>query len=215
MQDRGEPIRAFAAHLRGQTEVCRFTKKCTCDRVSNQGEERVADQLCIGLADAEIQVDLLKHPDQDMGVEETIRFIEIRAAGKRSVVTMFTPTSTNGLDEDEGGEAISSTYRRQQRRPSPAKPTPSRPRIRPPNQALPRGNNHPTPRNSSTRGTGPPQPGTRSTPNKRSVCQYCGLPGHGEQERTAHRRIHCPAFGTTCSSCGRANHNAVMCLADD
>ncbi len=65
MQDRGEPIRAFAARLRGQTEVCRFTKKCTgCDRVSNQGEERVADQLCIGLADAEIQEDLLKHPDR-------------------------------------------------------------------------------------------------------------------------------------------------------
>ncbi len=154
MQDRGEPIRAFAARLRGQTEVCRFTKKCTgSDRVSNQGEERVADQLCIGLADAEIQEDLLKHPDQDMGVEETIRFVEIRAAGKRSAVTMSTPTSTNGLDEDEGEEAISSTYRRQQRCPRPAKPTLPRPRIRPPNQALPRGNYHPTPRNSSTRGT--------------------------------------------------------------
>ena len=139
-----------------------------------------------------------------MGVEETN---EIRAAGKRLAVTMSTPTSTNGLD-------ISSMYRHQQRRPtprarpSPAKPMPPQPRTTPLNQVLPRGNNHP---NSSTRGTGPPQPGTRSTPNKRSVCQYCGLPGHGEQERTAHRRIHCPAFGTTCSSCGRANHNAVMC----
>ena len=28
MQDRGEPIRAFAARLCGQAEVCRFTKKC-------------------------------------------------------------------------------------------------------------------------------------------------------------------------------------------
>ena len=27
-QDRGEPVRAFAARLRGQAEVCRFTKKC-------------------------------------------------------------------------------------------------------------------------------------------------------------------------------------------
>ncbi len=78
VQDRGEPIRAFAARL--QAEVCRFTKKCAnCDQISNQGEERVANQLCIGLADAEIQEDLLKHPDQDMGVEETIRFVEIRA----------------------------------------------------------------------------------------------------------------------------------------
>ena len=76
---------------------------------------------------------------------------------------MSTPTSTNGLDGDEGGEAISSTYRRQQRCPIPAKPTPPRPRIRPPNQALPRGNYHPTPRNSSTRGTGPPRPDPHPT----------------------------------------------------
>lgn len=34
---------------------------------------------------------------------------------------------------------------------------------------------------------------------------------HGEQERTAHRRIHCPAFGTTCSTCGRLHHLAHMC----
>ena len=75
----------FAARLRGQVEVGRFTKKYAgCDRISNQGEERVADQLCIGLANAEIQEDLLKHPDQDMGVEDTIRFVEVRAAGKRS-----------------------------------------------------------------------------------------------------------------------------------
>jgi hypothetical protein len=35
------------------------------------------DQLCIGLADSEIQEDLLKDPNQDMSVEEMIRFIEV------------------------------------------------------------------------------------------------------------------------------------------
>ncbi len=95
VQDRGEPVRAFAARLRRQAEVCRFVKKCAhCEQISNQGEERVADQLCVGLADAEIQEDLLKHPDQEMGVEETIRFVEVRAAGKRSAVTITTPTSS-------------------------------------------------------------------------------------------------------------------------
>ncbi len=49
VQDRGEPIRSFAARLRGQAEVCRFVKKCSgCEVVNNQGEQRVADQLCIG-----------------------------------------------------------------------------------------------------------------------------------------------------------------------
>ena len=73
----------------------------------------MADQLCIGLADPEIQEDLLKDPNQAMSVEETIRFVEVRAAGKRSAVTITTPTSTNV--ETDQGEAINSGYRQQQR----------------------------------------------------------------------------------------------------
>ena len=104
--------------LRGQAEVCRFTKKCDC--ISNQGEERVADQLCVGLADAEIQEDLLKHPDQSLSVEDTIKFVEVRAAGKRSALTMSTPTSASSIEhEDEDSAAITSAYRKQQRRPAP------------------------------------------------------------------------------------------------
>ena len=100
VQDRGEPIRSFAARLRGQAEVCMFTLTCPgCARINNQGEQRVADQLCIGLADPEIQEDLLKDPNQAMSVEETIRFVEVRAAGKRSAITITTPASSNAIDE--------------------------------------------------------------------------------------------------------------------
>ena len=114
-QERTEPTRAFAARLRGQAEVCRFLKKCPdCDGIMDQGEERVADQLCIGLADAEIQEDLLKHPDQDLCVEDTIRFIEVRAAGKKSAMTMSTPNNAHALD-DHSAEAVTSQYRRKQR----------------------------------------------------------------------------------------------------
>ncbi len=70
---------------------CTFTHECTgCRKINNQGEQRVADQLCIGLADADIQEDLLKDPNQAMTVEETIRFVEIRAAGK---VPLGTPVT--------------------------------------------------------------------------------------------------------------------------
>ena len=44
-------------------------------------EERVADQLCVGLADAEIQEDLLKHPDQSLSVEDPIKFVEVMFLG--------------------------------------------------------------------------------------------------------------------------------------
>ena len=113
VQDWGEPIRSFAARLRGQSEVCRFTQKCSgCEVINSQGEQRVADQLCIGLADADIQEDLLKDTNQSMTVEETIRFVEVKGAGKQSAVTITTPTSTNSLDdslEDAApGEAINS-----------------------------------------------------------------------------------------------------------
>ncbi len=125
VQDRGESIRSFAARLRGQAEVCRFIMKCTgCETMNNQGEQRVADQLCVGLADQDIQEDLLKDPNQAMSVEETIRFIEVRAAGKRSAVTITTPTLTDTITEGTDQEdALPSAYRTQQRQPTP-RPSP-------------------------------------------------------------------------------------------
>ena len=132
VQDRGDPIRSFAARLRGQAEVCMFTMKCAgCDVVNNQGEQRVADQLCVGLADPDIQEDLLKDPNQHMIVEEMIRFVEVRAAGKRSAVTIMTPTSssTSANEEIDHEDAIPSGYKKQQRPQSKATPPkPSRPR---------------------------------------------------------------------------------------
>ena len=41
-----------------------------------------------------MQEDLLKHPDQSFSIEDTIKFVEVRAAGKRSALTMSTPLST-------------------------------------------------------------------------------------------------------------------------
>ena len=205
VQDRGEPIRAFAARLRGQAEVCRFVQKCSgCDVVNNQGEQRVADQLCIGLADADIQEDLLKDINQQMTVEETIRFVEVRAAGKRSAATITTPTSTSSLDEGADSEgAIVSGYRRQQRQPNPpVKATPFKPNHPPTNPTR-----TPT-RNQPTQNRGQP---TRPTINPKAICCFCGRQGHGERERTAIRRTQCPAFGTQCSSCNRPNHYANMC----
>ena len=191
-QDRTEPIRAFAARLRGQAEVCHFLKKCpNCDGIVNQGEERVADQLCIGLADAEIQEDLLKHPDQDLCVEDTIRFIEVRVAGKKSAMTISTPNNAHALD-DHSAEAVTSQYRRQQRPPPPRNPpTPPRGRGNTPSRQQQK------PRPQAAQSSGP--------------CAYCGQRGHGEQEKTAYRRIHCPAFGSTCTSCGRQHHRASVC----
>ena len=186
-QDRGEPVRAFAARIHGQAEVCRFVKACTgCDRLSNQGEERVADQLCVGLADAEIQEDLLKHSNQDMGVEETIRFVEIRAAGKRSAASMTTPTTASAIDEEEGGEAIASNYRRLQRRPTThagqAKTTP--PDLEPPPQTTP------SPKSRAIPTREQPQPGAKgkeATPPEPHLLTGAYAPSAARQDTESKR----------------------------
>ena len=201
VQDRGEPIRSFAARLRRQAEVCMFTLKCPgCDRINNQGEQRVADQLCIGLADPEIQEDLLKDPNQAMSVEETIRFVEVRAAGKRSAVTITTPTSTNVIDEEtDQGEAINSGYRKQQRFPTP----------RPPAKVITPNRNQPT--HNKGQANTPKQPTNAKAADAKVTCSFCGRQGHGERARTAIRRLQCPAFGSTCSACSKPNHYASLC----
>lgn len=147
-------------------------------------------------------------------MEATIKFVEVRDAGKRSALTMSTPTSTSSLTYgDEDSAAIASAYRKQQRHPTPrpsqgpGKTTPSRPRANPPGQHRP-PNGSPTQRATPARGDNHQG---RQTTNGRGICVYCGQRGHGEQERTAHRRVHCPSFGTTCSTCGRLHHLAHMC----
>ena len=62
-QDRDEPIRAFAARLKGQASVCKYVKTCPgCDQKVMYTEAILTDVLCRGIADAEIQMDLLEMP---------------------------------------------------------------------------------------------------------------------------------------------------------
>ena len=193
-QDRGETVRSFVARLQGQAEVCRFDRKCTgCETVNSQSEDRVADQLCVGLADPDIQADLLKEPDRNQTVEELVQFIMVRVTGKQSFTTMTTPPQASNSAIDDGadkGEALRSGYKRQQQHPPP-KATPPKP----------------------NRPATPKWPPTTPTPhpNSKTACCFCGRQGHGTRARTAIRRTQCPAFGKTCQSCGRPNHTAQMC----
>ena len=186
-QYRGETVRSFVARLRGQAEVCRFDRKCTgCAIVNSQSEDRVADQLCVGLADPDIQADLLKEPDKDQTVEELVQFIMVRVTGKQSFTTMTTPPQASNSaidDEADQGEALHSGYKRQQQHP-------------PPKATPPKFNRPATP---------------TPHPNSKTACCFCGRQGHGTRARTAIRRTQCPAFGKTCQSCGRPNHTSQMC----
>ena len=101
-QDRDEPIRKFAARLRGQAGVCKFSLPCPhCEQDVNYMEEILCDALTRGVADAEIQLDLLGDKNQDMALEEVLQFIEAKEAGKRSASQLLDSHVT---------ETASSTY---------------------------------------------------------------------------------------------------------
>lgn len=95
-QDRDEPIRSFCARLRGQAGVCKFNIKCQgCEGDVNYTEQIVRDVITRGLADSEIQLDLLGDRNQDMTLEEVLKFVEAKEAGKRSASRLF---ETQGID---------------------------------------------------------------------------------------------------------------------
>ena len=105
-QDRDETIRSFSARLRGQAGVCKFVVSCPgCDTEVNYTENVLRDVVTRGLADEEIQLDLLGERNQDMSLEEVLQFIEAKESGKRSAGRLL---------QTQGAEAIRSQYRRKQ-----------------------------------------------------------------------------------------------------
>ena len=89
-QDIEEGVRSFAARLRGQAKVYKFSKNCSHKpfEAFNYTDDIFRDALIRGLGDSDIQQDVLGHNDQDMTLQDTIKFIEAKEAGKRSQATL-------------------------------------------------------------------------------------------------------------------------------
>ena len=115
-QDRDEPIRTFGARLAGQAGVCKFTIKCrsdTCGCAVNCTEAIVRDALIRGVADPDIQLDLLSHKNQDMSLEDVLQFVEAKEAGKRSASRLLDTHTTDATSDMVN--ATSSSYQRNKR----------------------------------------------------------------------------------------------------
>ena len=107
-QDHDETIRSFGARLRGQAGVRKFLVKCPgCDADVNYTEAILRDVLTRGIANTEIQLDLLGDKNQDMTLEDISLFVEAKEAGKRSASRL--------LVSQDAEAAHSSTYRRDKR----------------------------------------------------------------------------------------------------
>ena len=122
-QDRDEPVRTFAARIRGQAGVCRFEVDCpACTHTINYSDIMVRDAIIRGLEDSEIRLDILSESDQDMSLEKALQLIEAKESGKRSANRLL------NTDAASTAAAAHSQYRQSRRQNQPRilhPPTPS------------------------------------------------------------------------------------------
>ncbi|XP_052763302.1 uncharacterized protein LOC128205598 [Mya arenaria] len=103
-QDRDETVRSFGARIRGQAGVCKFYVKCAnCASDVNYTDAILRDVLTKGLADPDIQLDLLGDSNQEMNLEDVFKFVEAKEAGKRSASKLL---------DSNAVAAASSSYRK-------------------------------------------------------------------------------------------------------
>ena len=192
-QDRGESCRSFASRLRGVARTCDFVETCPhCSHQVDCSDSRVSDQLCIGVADQEIKRDLLEEITKRLTVEQVLHFVEKKTLGKRAATALKTPPtpSASALDDEDMDHV--SNHKKLHKHTNPKATLKATPR------ATPKPIVH--------------RPLTTTPPNTdKGACSFCGRLGHGTAARTAVRRVQCPAFGKTCSTCGHPNHYAQLC----
>ena len=111
-QDRDEPARSFSARIKGQANVCQYNILCGCGVQLSYSDQMIRDTLILGLADDDIRLDMLGQINQDMSLDEAIRFIEAKESGKRSAGRL----QTNPTAVPVAVDAASSTYRQMERK---------------------------------------------------------------------------------------------------
>ena len=89
-QDKGEPARKFAGRIRSLATVSDYSVKCSkCQNEVPYTDEIIMDQVIAGLADPEIQRDVLSHPNaKDLTLETLLIFIEGKESGHTSLNLM-------------------------------------------------------------------------------------------------------------------------------
>ena len=110
-QDREESIRAFYARLKASAQVCELSVPCTataCTERVSYSDKMILHAMVRGIADEEIREQVLAKTEE-LGLEETVKFVEAKETGRRSTVELGTSTLAN--------TAVSkiTTYKREQK----------------------------------------------------------------------------------------------------
>ena len=89
-QDREEPIRTYYARLKASASACELSIQCTavaCTEKVSYSDKMILHALVRGIADEEIRENVLAKTEE-LGLEETIKFIEAKETGRRSTVQL-------------------------------------------------------------------------------------------------------------------------------
>ena len=94
-QDHGQPIRSFAAQVKGKAQVCNFTKNCRCNMVVDYTEDIVKYVVLCGIVDEEIKRNILGQSDLDeKSLNDTISLIENKEMASRAMSSSSTTPNT-------------------------------------------------------------------------------------------------------------------------
>ena len=99
-QDHGQPIRSFAAKVKGKAQTCAFKKDCNnCEHSVDYTDEMVKYVVISGIADEEIKKEVLGIPDLDeKSLNDTVATIESKEIAARAVATSVTHLQASALN---------------------------------------------------------------------------------------------------------------------
>ena len=100
-QDRGQPIRSFAANVKGKAHTCAFSKECgnaACTQNVDYTDDIVKHVLLAGIADEEIKREVLGLADLDAkSLADTITIIESKEMAARAMSSAMSGSAGNQL----------------------------------------------------------------------------------------------------------------------
>ena len=88
-QLRDEPFRSFAARVRGKSDTCAFTARCSCGSDVNYTDHMIRDTLLNGIADSDIRRETLGTKDiLTCGVNDVVALVESKEMARNAMPTL-------------------------------------------------------------------------------------------------------------------------------
>ena len=84
-----------ANRVKGQADLCQFTKQCTCTNTVRYTDEMVRDVIIRGLYDQDTQRDVLGMQEQDMQLDALLKLLEAKEIGKKTQASILGETGAS------------------------------------------------------------------------------------------------------------------------